>query len=217
MTHQHPYMRSPAAAGHTSARPLSSPKESIMAPPGMLPHQPASISAATAQLIAVEQARQEVIAHFGITPGPDDHMDRLAREMAERTGLAYGFVNIFWPQQTFIGLHQPSPDSGLIPVGRSMSRRHGWCPEVIARQRALPLPDVYASPRFAGNHVTDALGIRAYFGAPLIDTDTGVAWGTVCVIDPEPRPLAQAQHLLDIVKDTGTTVVQTLTATAPAR
>ncbi|MEU9918831.1 GAF domain-containing protein [Streptomyces sp. NPDC051001] len=187
-----------------------------MAPPCLLPHQPASISAATAQLIAVEQARQEVIARIGITAGPDDRMDQLARQMAERTGLAYGFVNIFWPHQTFIGLHQPHPDSGLAPVGRSMSRRHGWCPEVIARQKALPLPDVYASPRFAGNHVTDALGIRAYFGAPLIDTETGVAWGTVCVIDPEPRPLRQAQHLLDIVKDTGTTVVQALAARAPA-
>ncbi|WP_171142421.1 GAF domain-containing protein [Streptomyces sp. S3(2020)] len=187
-----------------------------MAPHGLLPHQPASISATTAQLIAVEQGRQEVIARFGIAPGPDDHMDHLAREMAERTGLAYGFVNIFWPQQTFIGLHQPPHDSGLIPVGRSMSRRHGWCPEVIARRKALPLPDVYASPRFVGNHVTDALGIRSYFGAPLIDWDTGIAWGTVCVIDPEPRPLRQAQQLLDIVKDTGSTVVHTLTAQAPA-
>ncbi|MFJ2240973.1 GAF domain-containing protein [Streptomyces sp. NPDC087859] len=203
--------------GLTGARPLSSPSEAVMAPPGMLPHQPSSISAATAQLLAVEQARHEVIARFGIAPAADDRMDQLAREMAKRTGLAYGFVNVFWSQQSFIGLHQPPPDSGLIPVGRSMSRRHGWCPEVIARQKALPLPDVYASPRFAGNHVTDALGIRAYFGAPLIDTDTGIAWGTVCVIDPEPRPLAQAQRLLDIVKDTGTTVVQTLTAPAPAR
>ncbi|MFF7452260.1 MULTISPECIES: GAF domain-containing protein [unclassified Streptomyces] len=163
-----------------------------MAPPGLLPHQPTSISAATAHRIAVEQARQEVIARLGIAPAADDRMDQLAREMAERTGLAYGFVNIFWSQQTFIGLHQPPPGSGLIPVGRSMSRRHGWCPEVITRQKALPLPDVYASPRFAGNHVTDALGIRSYFGAPLIDTDSGVAWGTVCVIDPEPRPLTQA-------------------------
>ncbi|MEU5322269.1 GAF domain-containing protein [Streptomyces sp. NPDC021056] len=209
-------MPSPAAIGHTGARPLTSPGEAVIAPPGMLPHQPASISGATAELIAVEQARQEVIARFGIAPGPDDHMDHLAREMAERTGFTYGFVNIFWPQQTFIGLHQPPPDSGLISVGRSMSRRHGWCPEVIARQRALPLPDVYASPRFAGNHVTDALGIRSYFGAPLIDTESGVAWGTVCVIDPEPRPLRQAQHLLDIVKETGTTVVHTLTAQSPA-
>ncbi|WP_327714097.1 GAF domain-containing protein [Streptomyces sp. NBC_00490] len=209
-------MPSPAAIGLTGARPLSSAGEAVIAPPGLLPHQPASISAATAQLLAVEQARQEVIARLGIAPAADDLMDRLAREMAERTGLAYGFVNIFWSQQTFIGLHQPPPDSGLIPVGRSMSRRHGWCPEVIARQKALPLPDVYANPRFAGNHVTDALGIRAYFGAPLIDTESGVAWGTVCVIDPEPRPLRQAQHLLDIVKDTGNTVVQALAARTPA-
>ncbi|MFI1727394.1 GAF domain-containing protein, partial [Streptomyces sp. NPDC020489] len=58
--------------------------------------------------------------------------------------------------------------------------------------------------------------IRSYFGAPLIDTDTGIAWGTVCVIDPEPRPLAQAQRLLDIVKDTGNTVIHTLNVRAPA-
>ena len=39
----------------------------------------------------------------------------------------------------------------------------------------------------AGNPVVDEIGIRTYLGAPLIDR-TGVAIGTICVVDLEPRP-----------------------------
>jgi GAF domain-containing protein len=35
--------------------------------------------------------------------------------------------------------------------------------------------------------VVDEIGIRSYLGAPLIDR-TGIALGTVCVVDIEPRP-----------------------------
>jgi GAF domain-containing protein len=49
------------------------------------------------------------------------------------------------------------------------------------------LDDVCDYPRFAGNPVVDEIGIRSYLGAPLIDR-TGVALGTVCVVDIEPRP-----------------------------
>jgi GAF domain-containing protein len=49
------------------------------------------------------------------------------------------------------------------------------------------LDDVCDYPRFAGNPVVDEIGIRSYLGAPLIDR-TGIALGTVCVVDIEPRP-----------------------------
>ncbi|MDX6362827.1 MAG: hypothetical protein QOC85_1837, partial [Streptomyces sp.] len=44
---------------------------------------------------------------------------------------------------------------------------------------------------FAGNPVVDEIGIRSYLGAPLIDR-TGIALGTVCVVDVEPRPWGRA-------------------------
>ncbi|MGW9398158.1 GAF domain-containing protein [Streptomyces sp. NPDC055642] len=159
--------------------------------------------------------RYELLARLDIPTVANEDFDDLARDMAERAGFLYGFVNFFLEEQTFVGLHQPPADSGYVIVGRTMSRDHGWCPEVMARKKALPLHDVHASPRFSGNAVVDAVGIRSYFGAPLIH-DSGTVLGTVCVIDPEKRPLAEARRLRDIVNNAGAQVMDHI-ARAPVR
>ncbi|MGC4950103.1 GAF domain-containing protein [Streptomyces sp. DT224] len=154
--------------------------------------------------------RYTLLDRLGVPLAGSDDYDAIARDMARRAGFAYGFVNLFLGKQTFIGLHQPDPGSGYVVVGRTMSRDHGWCPEVMDRKKALPLPDVHASPRFSGNAVVDAVGIRAYFGAPL-KHESGVVIGTVCVIDPERRPLSDATRIRDIVIDTGAQVMEDMT------
>ncbi|WP_405388072.1 GAF domain-containing protein [Streptomyces sp. NBC_01102] len=168
-----------------------------------------SAHAATSQRAqhATELARRyELLARLGVPSAASEDFDELARDMAEQAGFLYGFVNLFLEEQTFVGLHQPAADSGYVIVGRTMSHDHGWCPEVVARRKALPLHDVHASPRFSGNHVVDAVGIRSYFGAPLIH-DSGTVLGTVCVIDPEKRPLSEARRLRDIVINAGAQVM----------
>ncbi|MEU3145780.1 GAF domain-containing protein [Streptomyces sp. NPDC006999] len=159
--------------------------------------------------------RYELLNRLGVPPVANEDFDDLARDMATQTGFLYGFVNLFLEEQTFVGLHQPPADSGFVIVGRTMSRDHGWCPEVMARKKALPLHDVHASPRFSGNAVVDAVGIRSYFGAPLIH-DSGTVLGTVCVIDPEKRPLAEARRLRDIVINASAQVMDHI-ARAPVR
>ncbi|MFG3076338.1 GAF domain-containing protein [Streptomyces sp. NPDC048225] len=159
--------------------------------------------------------RYELLERLGVSTVASEDFDELACDMATRAGFLYGFVNLFLEEQTFVGLHQPPADSGYVIVGRTMSRDHGWCPEVMARRKALPLHDVHASPRFSGNHVVDAVGIRSYFGAPLIH-DSGTVLGTVCVIDPEKRPLSQARRLRDIVINAGAQVMDHITR-APVR
>ncbi|EOY45626.1 GAF domain-containing protein [Streptomyces anthocyanicus] len=159
--------------------------------------------------------RYELLNRLGVPPVANEDFDNLARDMAEKAGFLYGFVNLFLEEQTFVGLHQPPADSGYVIVGRTMSRDHGWCPEVMARKNALPLYDVHASPRFSGNAVVDAVGIRSYFGAPLIH-DSGTVLGTVCVIDPEKRPLAEARRLRDIVINASAQVMDHITR-APVR
>lgn len=72
--------------------------------------------------------------------------------------------------------------------GRVMARDHGYCPHVVVRRKALVLEDVCDYPRFAGNPVVDEIGIRSYMGAPLIDRQTGMALGTICVVDTDTRP-----------------------------
>ena len=168
-----------------------------------------------AQQVAELARRYELLERLGVPTAASQDFDELARDMAEQAGFLYGFVNLFLEEQTFVGLHQPPADSGYVIVGRTMSRDHGWCPEVMARKKALPLHDVHASPRFSGNHVVDAVGIRSYFGAPLIHA-SGTVLGTVCVIDPEKRPLSEARRIRDIVIDAGAQVLDHI-AHAPVR
>ncbi|MFE1923413.1 GAF domain-containing protein [Streptomyces asoensis] len=138
---------------------------------------------------------------LGIRLEGSEALDDIAVDMGERAGFLYAMVNAFGEEQTFLGLRNPPRDAGYPLVGRTMSRAHGYCPEVVQRRRGLPLPNVAASPRFQGNHVVDAIGIQSYFGSPIIDAATGLVLATVCIVDPEPRTLADAARLQAIVRD----------------
>ncbi|MCQ4084849.1 GAF domain-containing protein [Streptomyces sp. RB6PN25] len=146
------------------------------------------------------RARAQRLRELGITDRPVPEFDDFARELARRTGGCYAGVNFFLDEnrQYFAGLYSVASDttvrldSPLLadPVpGRVMPRDLdlGFCPHVVRRRKALVLEDVRDFPRFAGNYVIDAIGIHSYLGAPLIDR-TGMALGTICVVDQDPRP-----------------------------
>ncbi len=146
------------------------------------------------------RARALRLRELGIEAEPVPEFDDFARELARRTGGCYAGVNFFLDEnrQYFAGLYSVASDTTVeldSPVladpvpGRVMPRDldMGFCPHVVRRRKALVLEDVRDFPRFAGNHVVDAIGIHAYLGAPLIDR-TGMALGTICVVDQDPRP-----------------------------
>ncbi|MEU4827741.1 GAF domain-containing protein [Actinomadura sp. NPDC023710] len=117
----------------------------------------------------------------------------------------YAMVNLIGQEQVFVGLHNPP---GKRPVGRTMSRDHGYCPAVIDRGLPLVLSDVLAAPRFASNHVVDAIGIRTYAGTPLIHQDTGIAFGTLCVIGDHQLPEETEDAALALIKAGGARLMQ---------
>jgi GAF domain-containing protein len=135
---------------------------------------------------------------LGIISRPDQEFDGFAAKLARLTGSPYAMVNFVGDrEQYFAGLYTPSGSQTGAAMeaaqtsvhagpGRQMALDHGFCPHVVVRRKALVLDDVCDYPRFAGNPVVDKLGIRAYLGAPLMDR-TGIALGTVCVIDTEPH------------------------------
>jgi GAF domain-containing protein len=55
--------------------------------------------------------------------------------------------------------------------------------------------------------VVDQFGIRAYMGAPLIDS-TGTVLGTVCVVDTERR--AWGRDGLSFIKDRAAEMIETI-------
>ncbi|MGW0705499.1 GAF domain-containing protein [Streptomyces sp. NPDC002643] len=138
---------------------------------------------------------------LGVGDHPDPAFDAFAGRLAEVASVPYAMVNFIDEHgQFFAGLHQPPGARGVAGAlggDRHLGRDHGFCPHVVVRRKALVLDDVRDYPRFAGNPVVDDHGVRSYLGAPLIDR-TGIALGTVCVLDLEPRPWGRAG--LDTIK-----------------
>ncbi|WP_416971627.1 GAF domain-containing protein [Streptomyces sp. 4F14] len=193
-------------------RPPSAAPDAVWPSPGLVRADSDCVSAHDVAL----DARLRLIRQLGLVPGPDPVFDEIAEEMATAARMAYAMVNLFFTEQTFVGLHQPPPGSGYVTVDRTMSIEHGWCPHVVERRLALPLPNVHAHPRFSSNIVVDSVGILSYFGAPLIDPGTGIVIGTVCLIDPEARSVEDAVRISDITVASAATVMQTVTGSAPA-
>ncbi|MEV8033603.1 GAF domain-containing protein [Streptomyces sp. NPDC086182] len=146
---------------------------------------------------ASQMERDALLRALGLV-GPEPELDAFAEQLAQEAGVPYAMVNIFGVEQQFFGLHTPGDDSELPTVGRSMPLGHGFCPEVVARKKALVLPDVFSSPRFAGNTVVDLIGIRTYAGAPLIHGDTVL--GSVCFVGPVERGLNTGRDSLALIK-----------------
>ncbi|HEY5835685.1 GAF domain-containing protein [Streptomyces sp.] len=138
------------------------------------------------------ELRRQRLRQIGIGDQPYPELDAIAEKLREITGASYAMVNfVIDGRQYFAGLSTPNGPqtvgNGTEP-GREMELDQGFCPHVVSRGTALPLADVCAYPRFAGNRVVDELGIRTYLGAPVKDPASGITLGTVCVIDTEPIP-----------------------------
>jgi GAF domain-containing protein len=145
------------------------------------------------------------LSRLGLGRYPEPAFDQFADRLAEVTQAPYAMVNfIDENRQFFAGLHTPDGNHRGGELGavaarsadgaanRYMARDHGYCPHVVVRRKALVLEDVCDYPRFAGNPVVDEIGIRSYLGAHLLDDCTGLALGTVCVVDTAPRPWGRA-------------------------
>ncbi|MET7982938.1 MULTISPECIES: GAF domain-containing protein [unclassified Streptomyces] len=147
-------------------------------------------------------ARVRRLRRLGLGERSEPAFDAFADRLAQIAAAPYSMVNFIDEQQQFFaGLHTPdgggggrlvaAADGSELELGRYMARDHGFCPHVVVRRKALVLEDVCDYPRFAGNPVVDEFGVRSYLGAPLLDR-SGIALGTICVVDIEPRPWGRA-------------------------
>jgi GAF domain-containing protein len=172
------------------------------------------------------EAPQRVVRlrELGLGSASDPEFDEFARMLATTVSAPFGMVNfINEERQFYAGLYSPvqaaaaAAGAPLVLAGeqeRIMTRDRGWCPHVVVRRLPLVLDDVCDYPRFAGNPVVDEAGIRSYLGAPLIDR-TGVALGTICVADREPRPWGRAG--LEFIKGRAADLVERIHQREAAR
>ncbi len=163
-------------------------------------------------------ARVSRLRRLGLAEHPDPALDAFAAHLAVAAEAPYAMVNFLVEGgQFFAGLRVPevppvSRGDGTSPeFGRVQPRDHGFCPHVAVRRKALVLEDVRDYPRFAGNPVVDEFDIRAYLGAPLIDS-TGTVLGTIATADVRPRTWGTAG--LATIKSTAADLVRRIERSA---
>src|SRR5207247_10749838 len=76
---------------------------------------------------------------------------------------------------------------------RPTSRAISFCGHAILSDEVMVVSDTLQDPRFADNpQVMGEPGIRFYAGKPLLTTE-GVALGTLCIMDLQPRVMSAAE------------------------
>ena len=75
----------------------------------------------------------------------------------------------------------------------SAPREHVFCAHAVLGDQLFEVPDLQLDPRFRDNpFVIDAPRVRFYAGQPLLVD--GLAVGTLCLLDMQPRSLTAADH-----------------------
>lgn len=94
-----PALSLPQRGTHNSAHGLSIPGGAV-------------VTAPQAQQASELAERYALLERLGLSTAASEDFDELARDMAEKAGFLYGFVNLFLEEQTFVGLHQPPRIAG---------------------------------------------------------------------------------------------------------
>lgn len=136
-----------------------------------------------------EFARQRVVDSYRIVDSlPDGVYDDLVGVAMALCGTPIALLTLIDRERQWFKA-QRGLDMRQTPRGIAI------CDHAIREPgRIMEVRDLRLDPRFAGNPwVSGGIGVRFYAGAPLL-TPEGVALGTVCVLDHQPRTLTPQQR-----------------------
>jgi GAF domain-containing protein len=137
--------------------------------------------------------------------------DRLARLAAHVLNAPVALVSLVDSDRQFfkscLGLPEPWASQRQAPLS------HSFCQHAVARREPLLVDDSREHELLRDNLAIRDMGVIAYAGIPLIDTD-GHALGTLCVIDSHPRHWTT--HQVQLLSDIAASVVTEITLAGAA-
>ncbi len=138
--------------------------------------------------------------------------DRHARLAAEVLNAPVALISLVDADRQFfkscLGLPEPWASQRETPLS------HSFCQHVVARREPLLIDDAREHEVLRDNLAIRDLGVAAYAGVPLIDSD-GHALGTLCAIDSRPRHWTS--HQVGLLTDLAASVVTEISLARAAR
>ncbi|MCO8272909.1 SpoIIE family protein phosphatase [Actinoplanes sp. TRM 88003] len=145
---------------------------------------PDSAASEAPEGVLADAARLRSVARLGLGPGGDPAFDRIAGIVERLVDAPVAAVTVLSRDRQHlpgqVGLPEPIAAERLMPLSHSFSRH------VVESGQAIVVPDVRADPRMRDNLAIRDLGVIAFAGVPLTDSD-GLVLGTLAVMDREPR------------------------------
>jgi two-component sensor histidine kinase len=145
-----------------------------------------------------DPTRLAALARYGgVEVCPPESLDDIARLASRMCRAEVALISLFGAeQQVFKACVGTSLDA--LPITRTV------CTYALSHPGVLVIPDLARDARtVAFDFVAGAPHMRFYAGTPLIAAD-GSALGTICVLDPKPRPRGlehdQAADLLALAR-----------------
>jgi len=141
-----------------------------------------------------DPARLGALQRTGLSASADPGMERFARLVAGQLGVPVALVSLVeQDRQVFpgqVGLGEPWATRRQTPLS------HSLCQHVVTSGRPLVLSDARLDDRTCASLAIGDLGVVAYAGMPLTDSD-GYPLGSLCAIDTQPRSWSE-QELADL-------------------
>ena len=136
---------------------------------------------------------------------PEEVFDRAARLACRLLSAPVGLVSLVTPERQFfkaqVGLDE------LWATQRGTPLSHSFCQYVVATRGAFVVNDASTDPLVRESPAVSELGVRAYLGVPLRETD-GEVLGALCAIDTDPREWLHddVETLQDVASCLGTEI-----------
>jgi len=136
---------------------------------------------------ANEAQRLAALAQSGLMDSEDDAaFDRLTWLAGHATGCPMSLITLLSAERQWFKSH-------VGMENRETTRSSAFCSHALMQDEPFVVEDASADPRFADNPlVTGAPFIRFYAGYPVRTAD-GLALGSLCVLDTEPRRLRERE------------------------